>query len=70
MEVQRNQENKKYTEKLEYKIIEQEKDYKLVRVGNFHKNNYTEYKIFISSDRNKAISIKKYLQVIKLYWKT
>ena len=41
-------------------IFEQEDDYcKSIRVGNFWNNNYIEYES--SSDRNKNLSVKEYV---------
>ena len=49
-------------------LFEQKENYyKPVRVGNFHWNNYIEYKG--NSDRNKTLSIKEYLDEIRLYLK-
>ena len=39
--------------------------YKLVRVGNFWNNNYIKYES--SSDRNKNLSVKEYLNKFKPY---
>ena len=51
-----------------YLFEHQEEDYcKLVRVGNFWNNNYTEHES--NDDRNKNLSINEYLDKIKLYLK-
>ena len=50
------------------KLFEKEEDYcKPVRVGNFYRNNYTEYENI--GNRNKTLSIKEYLDEIKAYLK-
>ena len=50
---------------------QQQKDFqKLVRVGNFHSNNYIEYESNESNGAgNKILSIKEYLDEIKPYLK-
>ena len=45
--------------------LEKEDYYKPVRIGNFDRNNYIEYGS--NDDKNKTISIKKYLEEIKPY---
>ena len=48
------------------KLFEQEeKYYKQIRVGNFWNNNYIKYES--KGDRNKNLSMKKYLENIKPY---
>ena len=48
-------------------IFEQEDDYcKLIRVGNFWNNNYIEYES--SSDRNKNLSVKEYVDKLNPTW--
>ena len=46
---------------------EEEKYYKPVRVSNFWRNNYIEYKSY--SDRNKTRSVEEYLNKVRLYLK-
>ena len=46
---------------------EKENYYKPVRVNNFWSNNYTEYKS--NGDKNKTLSVKKYLNKIRPYLK-
>ena len=49
-------------------LFEPEEEYcKRVRVSNFSNNNYIEYKS--NGDKNKTLSIKEYLEEIKLYLK-
>ena len=46
------------------KLFEKEEDYyKPVRVDNFYSNNYIECES--NGDRNKTLSIKEYLQIIR-----
>ena len=48
-------------------IFEQEDDYcKSIRVGNFWNNNYIEYES--SSDRNKNLSVKEYVDKLNPTW--
>ena len=75
MEVQRNPEKKisENNTKQSNTIIrdiknlfEQDEDYyKSLRISNFYSNNDIEYEN--NGDRNKTLSIKKYLDEIKLY---
>ena len=77
MEVQRNPEKKisENNTKQSKTIIrdiknlcEQEEDYyKSLRISNFYSNNDIEYEN--NGDRNKTLSLKKYLDEIKLYLK-
>ena len=77
MEVQRNPEKKisENNTKQSNTIIrdiknlfEQDEDYyKSLRISNFYSNNDIEYEN--NGDRNKTLSIKKYLDEIKLYLK-
>ena len=48
-------------------LFQQEDYYKPMRVCNFWRNNYIEYDS--NDDRNKILSIKEYLGVIKQYLK-
>ena len=45
----------------------QEDYYKPVRVGKFWSNNYIEYEYESTWDRNKKLTIKKYLNKIRPY---
>ena len=48
-------------------IFEQEDDYcKSIRVGNFWNNNYIKYES--SSDRNKNLSVKEYVDKLNPIW--
>ena len=44
---------------------EEENYYKPVRISNFWSNNYIEYEI--KGDRNKTLSVEKYLNKIRSY---
>ena len=67
---------KKETKAIDDRIItdtwniseQQEENYKPVRVGCFYSNNYIEYES--NGHRSKTLSIKEYLEKIKLYLKT
>ena len=50
-------------------LFRQEEDYyKLVIVGNFYRNSYTEYES--NGDRNKTYQLKKILIKLDCTWKT
>ena len=50
-----------------FEIKEEENCYKPVRASNFSSNNYIEYES--NDDRNKTLSVEKYLNKIRPYLK-